>query len=239
MTNSIGRRLRFRPALAQSIASVVLFLLLLSLGNWQLHRAGEKQALFAAIDAALHAAAQPVSALQASSLPQRASAAGRYEQLPFLLDNRVRNGRAGYELLAPLQLADGRAVLVVLGWLPQGEDRAHLPSVTLPAGTVQLEGLALAPAAPPFALSEREAFASGWPKVVQTAVPAQLARVLGHSLLPLVIYPDGSEAALHELDALHAFPPARHRAYAAQWFVMAGVLLLLYLRHGLRRGAAS
>jgi surfeit locus 1 family protein len=239
MTNSIDSQFRFRPALPQSAVIALLLPLLIALGDWQLQRAEEKQTLFAAIDTALRAPAQPVAALAVSPLPQHARAVGRYEPLPFLLDNRVRNGVAGYELLAPLRLVDGHSVLVVLGWLPQGADRAHLPSVTLPLGMVEVEGLAVAPAPPPFALSDHETFATGWPKVVQTAVPDRLSRVLGHSLLPLVIYPDGSEAALHEIDALHAFTPARHRAYAVQWFVMAGVLLVLYLRHGLRRGGVS
>ena len=33
----------------------------------------------------------------------------------FLLDNRTRDGRAGYEVLTPLQLEDGREVLVNRG----------------------------------------------------------------------------------------------------------------------------
>lgn len=227
----------FRPALAQSLATAALLPILLGLGIWQLQRAAEKEALFAAAERVQRAAPQPVALLNASALPQHAYAEGRYDHPPFLLDNRVRNGRAGYEVLAPLRLADGRGVLIVLGWLPQGEDRAHPPQVTLPSGNVQAEGLALTPSPPPFTLTMEETFAAGWPKVVQTAVPAQLASVLGYPLLPLVIYPDGSEALVHQVAALRAFEPSRHRAYAVQWFAMAAVLLLVYLRHGVcRRG---
>lgn len=209
--------------------------MLVGLGVWQLHRAQEKEVLFESMDKAQHTHPQAVDSLTASALPQHALAAGRYDQHPFLLDNRVHDGRVGYEVLAPLHLVDGHTVLIDRGWLPQGVDRAHLPNVTLPSDTVHIEGLALVPSPPPFTLSTSETFASGWPKVVQTAVPEQLATVLGYPLLPVVIYPDGSEAAAHEMSALHAFGPSRHRAYALQWFAMAAVLLFVYLRHGMRR----
>lgn len=230
-----SNRRDFRPALAQSIATAALLPLLLGLGVWQLHRAQEKAILFTAIAESKRAQPQPVASLIASHLPQHARATGHYDYHPFLLDNRVRDGHVGYELLAPLRLDDGHAVLIDRGWLPQGEDRAHLPRVALPPGPVQVEGIALMPAPPPFALSARETFAAGWPKVVQTAVPEQLAEVLGYPLLPVVIYPDGSEAAAHEVAALQTFGPSRHRAYAAQWFALAAVLLMVYVRHGLRR----
>ena len=230
-----GRRFGFRPALAQSLATLILLPTLFGLGIWQLYRAQEKEYLFAAAEAAQHAAPQPVDSIVRSHWPQHARAEGRYDHAPFLLDNRVRNGRAGYEVLAPLRLSDGRGVLIVLGWVQQGDDRADLPQVNMPTGTAEVEGLALIPAPPPYALSESEIFAAGWPKVVQTAVPERLADVLGYPLLPFVIYPDGSEAASREIAALYAFGPARHRAYAVQWFAMAAVLLFVYLRHGLRR----
>ena len=229
----------FRPAPAQTLATLLLLPALVGLGVWQLHRAVWKEHLFAAEAAARHAPPAPVATLGASRLPQHARASGRYAQRVFLLDNRVRNGRAGYEWLAPLRLADGRAVLVDLGWLPQGASRAQPPRPTVPVGELTLTGLALTPQAPPFALSDRETFAPGWPKVVESSVPARLATVLGYPLLPVVLYPDGSAVAAHEVAAMHAFGPSRHRAYAVQWFAMAAVLVAVYLRHGLRRGKAS
>ncbi len=240
MPESIDRHRRrtFHPALAQTLAVALLLPLLATLGYWQMQRAREKQVLFNAVAAATHAPVQQVTSLPHSPLPQHAWADGRFDRHFFLLDNRVAGGRAGYELLAPLRLADGRAVLINRGWLPPGPDRAHPPTAALPATTVRVQGLALIPAAPAFTLSAREAMTAGWPKVVQTAQPATLASALGYPLLPVVIYPDGSAVAAHELAALHTFGPGRHRAYAVQWFVMAALLLLFYLRHGLRRGAA-
>jgi surfeit locus 1 family protein len=211
---------------------------LLGLGGWQVQRAGEKTSLLAAWRHADEAEPLAVGDLPSSSLPQRARAAGRFAAERFLLDNRISNGRAGYEVLVPLILADGRAVLVDRGWLPLGRDRRILPEISIPAGPVEVVGIARAPSPPVRHLSDREAFAQGWPQVVQTAEPTRLAARLGYPLLPLLLYPDGSEAARAQIAALSAFPPARHLAYAVQWFALALILAFLYLAHGLRRAAA-
>lgn len=225
----------FHPGRTQTLLTIALLPALVGLGVWQLDRAAEKERLLAAETMAERSPALPVTSLSVTPLPQHARATGHYGDELFLLDNRVRAGRAGYELLVPLRLADGRAVLVNRGWLPLGASRTHLPTVVAPHGTATVTGLALSPAPPPFALSDRDAFTSGWPKVVETAVPQRLATTLGYPLLPVILYPDGSAIATDEVAAMHAFGPARHRAYALQWFAMAAVLVAYYLHHGLSR----
>ena len=54
----------------------------------------------------------------------------------ILIDNKVVGGRAGFHVVTPLALADGRVVLVNRGWVAQGASRAALPDVPPPAGTV-------------------------------------------------------------------------------------------------------
>lgn len=243
--NGSGRRLAFRPALAQTLGFVVLLPALLGLALWQVQRAGEKAAAIAALSRAGGQPPRPIADLIGSwraGGPQRVRALGRFAAERVLLDNRVSNGRAGYELLAPLVLADGgadgRALLVDLGWLPGGADRRVLPRAQVPEGPQDLTGLALAPSRPIRALTDREALAEGWPLVAQTLEPARLAARLGRPLLPAVLYPDGSAAARSAVAALTGFPPQRHWAYAVQWLAIALVLCLLYLSHGLGRARA-
>ena len=222
----------FHPRLAQTLGFLALLPILLGLGVWQLQRAAEKTALVAALDEAREAPPVRIDDLSLSALPQRVQVGGRFAAEQFLLDNRVSNGHAGYEHLAPLVLSDGSAVLVDLGWVAGGQDRRVLPRVQAPAGAARLTGLALAPSPPVFHLSDREAFGEGWPLVVQTAEPARLATRLHRPLRPVVLYPDGSEALSARLAGLVAFPPERHQAYAAQWFAMAMILIALYGHHG-------
>lgn len=233
-TSRGGRR--FRPALVQTLGTLILLPVFLGLSFWQMERAAEKDHLLEAESAARHASPVPVDSLGPTDVPLHARASGRYDEHLFLLDNRVRDRRAGYEVLAPLRLADGAAVLVNLGWVAQGASREQLPTVEAPSGTVEVTGLAMTPEPPPFALSDRETFAPGWPKVVQTAVPATLEQELGYRLRPVVLYPDGSDVAAHKVKVMHDFGPSRHHGYAAQWFGFAVVLVIVYLWHGLHRG---
>ncbi|MGM0517709.1 MAG: SURF1 family protein [Pseudomonadota bacterium] len=236
VTKATARGRRFRPALAQSLATLLLLPLFLGLGGWQLERAAEKQQLLDAESAARQASPVPAGSLGPTEVPLHARANGRYDEHLFLLDNRVRDRRAGYEVLAPLRLADDEAVLVNLGWVAQGASREQLPTVEAPTGTVQVTGLAMTPEPPPFELSARETFAAGWPKVVQTAVPGTLEQELGYPLRPVVLYPEGSAVATHKVEIMHDFGPSRHHGYAAQWFGFAVVLVIVYLWHGLHRG---
>lgn len=233
-SQSGGRR--FRPALVQTLATLLLLPVFIGLGSWQVQRAAEKQQLLDAESAAATASPVPVASLGPTDVPLHARASGRYGEHLFLLDNRVRDRRPGYEVLAPLRLGEDQAVLVNLGWVAQGESRAQLPAVEVPTGTVQVTGLAMTPEPPPFELSDRETFAAGWPKVVQTAVPGRLQKELNYRLRPVVLYPDGSEVAAHKVEVMHEFGPSRHHGYAAQWFGFAVVLMIVYLWHGLHRG---
>jgi surfeit locus 1 family protein len=112
--------------------TVVLCLLFVVLGHWQWGRAGQKTALWAEFE---RGAAQvvPLGARTTTDLPRysRVRVEGRWEpQRQFLLDNRTHDGRAGYEVLTPLWLDDGRVVLVNRGWVPFAGYRERLPDVT-------------------------------------------------------------------------------------------------------------
>ena len=66
----------------------------------------------------------------------------------ILIDNKVHDGRAGYHVVTPLVLADGRAVLVDRGWVAAGRDaRASCRRSPPPAGTVTVRGRVNVPAA--------------------------------------------------------------------------------------------
>ena len=61
---------------------------------------------------------------------------GRYEE-QLLVRGRPVSGKVGFEVLAPLRLADGTVFLVDRGWLPPGQDSRAPDSVpAAPAGQV-------------------------------------------------------------------------------------------------------
>jgi cytochrome oxidase assembly protein ShyY1 len=96
-------------------------------GFWQLGRAEEKQALFAAFERSAEGLTRydPVTDNETEQyLYQRFKLTGRYEpERQILLDNMMYDGRPGYHVLTPLRIG-ATAVLVNRGWL-RAESRLH------------------------------------------------------------------------------------------------------------------
>jgi surfeit locus 1 family protein len=101
---------QFRPALVPSLTVAVLLPLFLYLGYWQLQRAEEKRELQSEYDA--RATGPTVKVETRVQRPEelqfyRVIARGYYETgYQVLVDNRVHQGQAGYEVITPLRLPD-------------------------------------------------------------------------------------------------------------------------------------
>ncbi|MDX1563642.1 MAG: SURF1 family protein, partial [Gammaproteobacteria bacterium] len=107
-----------------------------SLGRWQLDRAEVNRSLAARFAAGIDAAplTVPLAEIESEMLRyERLSLRGRYEPaMQILLDNRTRDGVAGYEVLTPFRVEDaGPLVLVNRGFVPAALDRSVLPDVAL------------------------------------------------------------------------------------------------------------
>ena len=170
---------------------------------------------------------------------RQVTASGRYDiDHQLLLDNRLHQGRAGYHVLTPLQLAGvDVTVLVNRGWVPVGNTRAVLPELPGPAGEIALSALVTLPPGEVFLLDTVEEPVSGWPQVVQSIDIAALEDRLGYPLLPLVLQLDADDAHgfIRDWKPVYGIPPAKHRAYAMQWFTLALVLAMIYVGVNTRR----
>jgi surfeit locus 1 family protein len=170
---------------------------------------------------------------------QRVSVVGRYDaEHQFLLDNRTYDGRAGYEVLTPLNRPDGRIVLVDRGWVSFTGRRDTLPKATLePHGSVIVTGrtddlpsagLAAGRAAP--------AQEGGWPKVTSYPTMVELSATLGRPLEPRIVLLDAQEPDGYVRD-WHppGMQPLRHWSYAIQWWCFAVVVVVFWTVIGRRR----
>jgi len=232
----------FKPTLL-SILLVVGFMLLFSLlGRWQLHRAGEKLGIAAAISA--RAEAPEIELLPDGEgtpgrlLYRRAVARGHYEQQgQLLIDNIMHQGRPGFYVLTPLLLGDGKTrVLVNRGWIPQGRDRTTLPPIDIPTGERVVHGR--------IDKGPRQALSIGRPVALNERGPtlwlaldyAEYAHQRGVDLLPLTLNQNPGEIGGYARD----WPPFRaktgmHYGYAIQWFAFAIIVLVVFIYTGLRR----
>jgi len=241
MSAPTGRRRFAPPAWAVAVTALALAAFV-SLGCWQLGRAGEKRALLAQFAAGGRETLDATGA-RFDGLPryQRIRLRGAYEpSRQVLLDNMPSAaGRPGYRVLTPLRRADGRGWAIVdRGWIPLGGTRAVLPDVAV--GTDEREvsgvldalpepGLRVGPAAAPGA--------AGWPRVMLFPTAADLESALGHPVESRIILldpdlPDGYERRWHP--SLR-FGPGRHLGYAVQWFAFAVVTVVLFIALNSRR----
>jgi surfeit locus 1 family protein len=231
-------------ALLLTAAGALLFI---RLGVWQLHRADFKEALLrryaASASAPLQDFAEVAARPPADGFP-RVRVRGRYlAGRTYLLDNPRHDDRGGVEVFAPFVVHDQpRTLLLVdLGFLTGNGTRQQPYLPPLPDTEVILQGLYVPPPPTGFEMGgDALARQSQWPKESIFLDPAEVARDLGQPLFPRVLALDADPASVyvrvHTLD-LSSMPPARHRAYAFQWFsfALAAVVILLVLNRRKRR----
>lgn len=229
--------LQLKAKLVPTVAAVAGVIATAYLGNWQLDRAAYKLELQQRFDLAR---AQPP--LQLPAVPARTEdlafyrveAQGEFRpELSIFLDNKVRDGVVGYEVVTPLRLQGGtRHVLVNRGWVKAPPTRSDLPVVTTPAGPVRIEGIAVPPPRRFVELSDQTVSGRVWQNLhldrYQEAYRVDLQPVLiqqhndsGDGLVRAWSRPDTG------VDT--------HRAYALQWFSMSGVIVIIYLVLNVRR----
>lgn len=204
---------------------------LLALGFWQLDRAGDKRQLQAHLEAQQ---AQPPASL--SQLPitdlqdyRRVIARGSFDpERSWLLDNRQRNGRVGYEVIAPFYLLEGGVILVNRGWIAAGDSRANRPATNVPKGELSLFADLISPSEHP--LLDAQSDEAGWPKVIMAIEPQTMARQLGKPLAPRYLrLDDASPGALITDWQDLSVSVQKHQGYAFQWFAMAFALALWFV----------
>jgi surfeit locus 1 family protein len=205
----------FRPrgwAIAATVAACAAFL---ALGNWQARRADEKRALGAQLE-------KKHVALSGEFRPEHT----------VFLDNRIRNHRAGYEVVTPLRI-DGEHVLVLRGWVEAGRTREQLPQVRTPAGKVRVEGIALESLPRVMQLKE-----DPQSKLRQSLDIGEFARQTGLRLRPMFLqqHSAADDGLLREWPRPDA-GVEKHESYSLQWYSFALLTVALFVVLSFRRDA--
>jgi surfeit locus 1 family protein len=197
------------------------------LSAWQFRRAAESRAVTARFAAAAEEPAldDAPSELWDDLRFRRLAVRGRYVPEPqFLLDNRVHDGVAGYEVLTPLALADGRTLLVNRGWVEAGPDRRVLPDVAVEADERAVLGQIDRLPRAGLRLGASSALATEHAPVIVVVYPTaeELGRLLGARPLDYVLSLDAGEPDSFVRDSEPpVLTPERHLAYAGQWLLFA------------------
>ncbi len=142
--------------------------------------------------------------------------------------SQVWDGRAGTHTILPLDLGDGTAVLINLGWFPLGADPGLAADLFPPTGQVELSGLLRSS-------QQRPAFGRQEPEgELDLVARVDIERIQQQVSLPLLpfwiqlVEPDDPERlpVPAEVPAVEEGP---HLSYAVQWFSFAGIAVVGYL----------
>jgi cytochrome oxidase assembly protein ShyY1 len=205
---------------------IALAVLFVNLGFWQLRRLDERKQHNALV-LARSATTTPL----ADGTPlayRRVTATGTFDPAHELLVRfRSRNGLPGYEVVTPLVMGSGSAVLVDRGWVPlDAGDHWPAPSAAPPTGQVTVEGL-LAPSEGGGLRLERR---TGKVPVVGSIDVAALQRAKAApagDVYPLHLIAETTTPATAGNYPAPVDPPdlgeGPHLSYAFQWFAFATV----------------
>jgi surfeit locus 1 family protein len=225
-------------ALALTVLGVIAFV---RLGVWQLDRAIQKEQLMAAFNAAPQALPTDFASVRDTTNDARdmqyyphVRIVGRYlAERGYLLDEQMHKGRLGVHAIGVfVGNGESRLLLVDRGWIAWN----HAPDTTpalppLPGAEVALTGIYAAyPGGGLRVGGNALPVQTAWPKLTLYLDPAPIAADLGRLLLPrmLLLDPAPDSGFVREWTP-NVTPPARHRAYAFQWFAFAVAALVIFV----------
>lgn len=226
--------LRFSPRLWPTLATLGALVILVYLGQWQAAKADRRAAEIAQHMQRAHLAPTVLTGLRADPVALQDAPVvvrGTFEAAgQFYVDNRQEAGQPGVHVVTPLRIAGSNTrVLVNRGWAAWTQGRRALPPVDVPAGEVQVHGVATVPVNKNFFLmpEHAEALPRLWERldldryVAENAFPVQ----------PLVVLQDADDAPA---GLVRHWPApedrvAKHRSYALQWYAMALALAVFYV----------
>jgi len=214
-----------------ALGGVVAFVIF---GFWQLDRHDQKRVIKDGVEAA--AELPPIALEDAAGVDltyRMVVATGEYDPGTEVLVFRSRRGVSGYDVLMPLQLVDGAAILVDRGWVPLEYDR---PTVAVPGptqGVVQATGQIWP--------SSSGSIPAELPAVMKQVDTGVIDAFTAYGLMePYLILQDQDPPVRGELPVIVDPPQVSlgpHLGYAGQWFLFALVVLVGYpvlLRRTLR-----
>ncbi|HIG79828.1 MAG TPA: SURF1 family protein [Cycloclasticus sp.] len=225
--------MQFKANLFLTLLAILVLGLLVNLGYWQLDRAQQKQDLLDLQDKRLTLKPVDLMNIDLSDTTLRylpVNVTGQLDALhQVLIDNQVRNGRAGYSVLTPLRLNDKQAILLNRGWVPLGNDRKVLPDVKISSLDVLVTGKLDHFPSVGLKLEYADQLSEGWPAVTQVIDINKVANRLGYKILPYQVLLDENEPDGYDRQwVVMKMGPEKHHGYAFQWFALAIAWVVIY-----------
>ncbi|MCB1603480.1 MAG: SURF1 family protein [Gammaproteobacteria bacterium] len=219
------------------IIATAMVILMINLGFWQLRRAAEKQELLTLL------ADENITRVHVSSqleeLPRYANVEIHGEFLPspqLTLENQIHNKEVGVHVFTPFKISGIETIIMVnRGWISNNKFNNNLtkiqsepklikgklnssPQVGLRLGEINLKDLDIQKVT----YYEEDKINNLLQKKLCSESPCEISKNI---LLLDESVSDGFKRVWHPV----IMPPAKHKAYALQWFGMSFVLIIVFI----------
>lgn len=233
----------FRPKLGMTIAAIPALMMLIYLGTWQVVRMQWKDDLIAEFTsrATAQAVAPPAAAAAADNQYQRMTLNGVWmHHAETQLIGRTFEGTAGYHVITPFRLDDGRVMLLNRGWVAQDYRLPESRPSTLTAGPAEVTAILRLPMRKGYFVPDNNPEQNDWFTLNIADIAAH--HELGDSLIttytgdvlrdsgPYVL-PIGADVTIDI--------PNDHWHYALTWYGLALGLIGVYLAFHHQAGRLS
>ncbi len=234
----------FRPLLWPTFFALPALLVLLALGTWQMQRLEWKNDLITSFESRSSAAPMNLPALDAVSDDmefRRLLLVGEFaHDKEVLMTGRTYEGNAGFHVVTPFTLADGRIILVNRGWVSEAYSKPDSRDFAQIEGEVSLDAIVRFPGKKGYFVPENDAERGFW----FTLVPSQIA---AHLKLPEQAITSFYAASIRTSDVITLPIAARtklnlrnsHLSYAVTWYGIALALIGVYLAFHHQAGRLS
>lgn len=215
-----------------AVGAVVGFILL---GQWQLSRHTERQALDDTLRVRLDQPAVPYADLAEQDIdtveyrPTTLNGSYRTED-EVILQARSLAGVSGHEVVTPLEMTDGRTILVNRGWVPIDVVGPPVAGAEPPSGPVTVTGF-LRPTEIRGGLGPVDPAEGRLDRVSRVDI-GRIQQQVDTELEPVYVVLSAQEPA--QSDFPRPVPPPEpgggppHLSYAVQWFLFAAVVAIGY-----------
>ncbi|HEX5200711.1 MAG TPA: SURF1 family protein [Actinoplanes sp.] len=229
--------------LGAAALAVVAAVIMVMLGNWQLRRYEERSAINDRIDAADSVQAVPLTSVlttptaagTAGASPGKGLAwtkvtvGGRYDVTHEIqARGRTVDGDVGFEIITPLVLPDGTAVLVDRGWVPAPPGGAGAaPAVpAAPSGDVTVVGQVHLSESRPTAIEHRNGRLDTR-RVSVTRLAGEMPYPVYGAYVLLTQQTPANDPAFTRIPIDHE-DAWQNGGYAVQWWLFAGMALIAF-----------
>ncbi len=221
--------------LLETLTTICCVAILCGLGTWQLYRLHWKEGIIAKLENEYNAPTPraletaQLDALSGEEMPLAYGQAYGYllREKSILLGPRAENGRMGYHLLIPLELKDGRVLIVNTGWVSDlWKDNTEERLAVLPVESVTVRGILHKPDWNSFT-SKNSPDNDLWFRADINEISATKGLKKSY---PFILYADRVAPSLNDVTPHEEkwLPRNKHLQYALFWYALAIVMAGVY-----------